>query len=915
MNTTNTLALGGMFRRGLAVVMFALFSMLFMLGGTAHAAPAAGTVIGNQATATYKDASNVDRTATSNLVQTTVSQVKSFTLDQNNTKDASPGQPVYFPHTITNTGNGTDTITLQAATAGGAVTLTGLTYYADANGDGLPDSLTPITSTGALLPGQQFKFVVGGVVPAAAVLNSTGTVTVNALDSAGSTSTNNPTATPVGTNLDTVKVTTEAVNVTKSMTVDVAPVSPVTLTVKLSYTNAGTAAATNLLISDALPAGLTYVANSGRWSVSGATALTDAALGDPAGIAYDFTAGTVTATVASVGAGISGDLSFKVTVNAGLTPQTLNNTATYKTTENPAVKNSNTATYVVGQVASVVANGSVGSNVNGAGEPVSFVPAAPLTPASQGSTITFTDYVWNTGTGTDSFDITLSPSATNPFPAGTTFQLLRPDGSSLIDTNGNGIPDTGPLAPGASVAVLVRAILPPTATTGTGTGGLGFQEILTVTSKLDPTKTDTVIDTLAQITALTLDLTNNTARTDSTPAGTAALGNAATTGFGADSGSVILTNSVTPLPTGTTATTFKLVVNNTSAVADSYNLSTIAGLPAGWTVTFKADGGTGTCSTTGATITNTGSVATGGNSTVCAVVTVPAISSGQAPAGPVNLTFKAQSATNPLTADTIIDQVAVQPVASVTLTPNGTQQTFPGGAVTYTHTLTNTGNASAIVTFPALTDTQAGFTSAVYLDLNNNGIVDATDTLLNSDPAAAIPGSVTVPANGTAQILVRVFAPGSATSATASDVTTITGTVTVGASVTTITATDTTSVTDGLLLEKTQQTVGCAAAPVVGAYTSAPIAASAATAPGQCIAYQVKATNTTAGVITNLNISDIVPANTSLQTTCGAPSLAGTPVANAAYVNGFTGTVSSGTIASLASTASTTLTFCVRINP
>jgi uncharacterized repeat protein (TIGR01451 family) len=359
------------------------------------------------------------------------------------------------------------------------------------------------------------------------------------------------------------------------------------------------------------------------------------------------------------------------------------------------------------------------------------------------------------------------------------------------------------------------------------------------------------------------------------------------------------------------------VVNNTSAVADSYNMSTVAGLPAGWLVTFKADGGTGTCSTTGATITNTGSVAPAGNSTVCAVVTIPPISSGQAPAGPVNLTFKAQSATNPLIADTIIDQVLVQPVASVTLTPNGTQQTFPGGAVTYTHTLTNTGNAPAVVTFPALTDTQAGFTSAVYLDLNNNGVVDATDTLLNADPAAATAGTVTVPANSTAQILVRVFAPGSATSATPADVTTITGNITVGGvAAGSITATDTTSVTDGLLLEKTQQAVGCAVAvPPVGSYSSAPIPQSPATAPGQCIAYQVKATNTTAGVITNLNISDIVPANTSLQTTCGAPKLAGTVIANPAYVNGFAGTVSSGIVASLASTASTTLTFCVKINP
>ena len=43
------------------------------------------------------------------------------------------------------------------------------------------------------------------------------------------------------------------------------------ITVTLSYTNSGTAAATNLQVTDALPAGMTYNAGSGRWSVSGAS--------------------------------------------------------------------------------------------------------------------------------------------------------------------------------------------------------------------------------------------------------------------------------------------------------------------------------------------------------------------------------------------------------------------------------------------------------------------------------------------------------------------------------------------------------------------------------------------------------------------------------------------------------------------
>ena len=48
----------------------------------AVAAPAAGTAIGNQASASYTDASNTPRTVTSNVVTAIVQQVASLTLAQ-----------------------------------------------------------------------------------------------------------------------------------------------------------------------------------------------------------------------------------------------------------------------------------------------------------------------------------------------------------------------------------------------------------------------------------------------------------------------------------------------------------------------------------------------------------------------------------------------------------------------------------------------------------------------------------------------------------------------------------------------------------------------------------------------------------------------------------------------------------------
>ena len=72
--------------------------------GDAEAAPAAGTVIGNQASATYTDGTNVQRTATSNVVQTTVAQRAAFWLREKRVQPTfcvislEPPHPPYSAH-------------------------------------------------------------------------------------------------------------------------------------------------------------------------------------------------------------------------------------------------------------------------------------------------------------------------------------------------------------------------------------------------------------------------------------------------------------------------------------------------------------------------------------------------------------------------------------------------------------------------------------------------------------------------------------------------------------------------------------------------------------------------------------------------------------------------------------------------
>lgn len=883
------------FARGaFAALVLVVIGALSPLAGDAQAAPAAGTVIGNQATATYRDAGNVVRNATSNLVQTTVSQVRSFTVAASGFRSAAPGQTVYYPHVITNTGNGTDSYTFAGPATGGGFTHSPVNYYIDANGDGVPDNFTPLATTGPVASGAQFRFVVAGTVPGGASLGATGTMTVSVSDG----------TTTDTSNVDTTTVADCALNVTKSMSLlsGGSPAGPITVT--LSYTNAGTAACTTVEVRDVIPAGMTYVAASGLWSGSG-TGLTDATGGDPAGIAYDFgntVAGRVTAVIGTVAAGNSGTLRFQVNVNAGLSPtvpanQALTtNTATYSVNGGP-FSNTNSVLYTVLQVAGVTASDSPLQAGDTVANDIVEVPAA-----SPGSTVLFSNRITNNGNGVDSFDITLAGQGA--WPAGTTFSLLQSDGvTSLIDTNGNGTPDTGPLNPGQTYTVIVRVTLP--ATTGTGP----YDLVKTATSRFNPGVSDTVTDRLVSITANTVDLTNNTARADSTPAGTATAGNAATTGFGV-TGATIVTNTVTPSDSAPTVTRFQIFVNNTGGVADSFNL-TASAPPTGWTTAFRADGGAGDCSTVGATLTNTGTINAGANRLICAEITIPVTTSGNAPVATNVFDFTATSATGSGVADTIRDAVAVLAFHRVTLTPNNSQQTFPGGSVTYNHTMSNTGNVAETVSFAAacLTDTRTaqGWTSAAYLDVNGNGTLEiGTDT-----PIACGSTTDTLNPGQSRGIIVRVFAPGSAASTDPANVTTITATYNSGAATTS--ATDSTTVTDGLSLVKRQRTINCDGTGA-GAYQTTAIAAGPLTAPGRCIGYEVTATNTTAASVTLVVINDLVPANTRMNYTCGVPATTVGAIAGTTPADGATGTVSAN-VGTLNSLQAAVLTFCVRIDP
>ncbi len=840
-----------------------LGAFLVFMSTASTALPLPGSQITNIASGDFVDAQGNLQVINSNPVSLTIQNVYAFTLQQNQQQVGTLGAQITFPHLLTNTGNSPDQYELSIAPVSG-FNLSGIAVYADRNQDGLPDDNINLNNTKVSLDAyDSLSLVVVGTVPSSATVGSQSSINLIATSQQNTSS--------IQTVNDVVNVVDQAViNVTKSQSVSTGT-NGTTITYTLTYTNTGTANG-RLVVSDLLNSSLQYQTGSGLW-VNGTT-LTDADDNEATvnttntGVSYRILGGNqVEFGINSIAPLTTGAIRFTALVRPDAV-QKIPNTATYNQyigNNTTPIKTTvtNTVIFTRQDQLSVVLNNNISiprNNGNPSSSPDNLIEESA---AVAGKDIVFNNYVWNTGTASDIYNITYS--ATN-LPNCAHVQFLAGDARTpLTDSNGDGIIDTGTLASGQARLIKVIVVTSPTCNSSSV-----IDIDVVATSTTNTTVSDPTRNRINQISSTGItDLYNS----DNSGTGVGNIDNA---------GNALLSKTIIA---GKTAV-FPLVAKNSGTSNNNYNLYasgtlidlntlTTTSLPAGWQVLFYE--GNADCSVIGLNITNTGSIAAGATKQYCAVVSAPA----DAKDTPLPIWFAISSPINQQ-GDVIKDQVVLQELRNLVLTNDQQGQVQIGGSTVYLHTLKNLGSvtegdATGEVSLNITPQNSAdGFTYSLYFDANNNGVLDSTD-ILASD-LAAITTNVGLLPNQSIQLLVKVVAPSSATNGTVSQadlVVTPTGTVQGIPAPPILKNLDVTTVNPNQLrLTKSQVSdINCTANNfALLTYSVTPVQIK----PNQCVVYRLAVKNEGAAVINAVVIQDIVPAYTTLKTPPAATASQGT---------------------------------------
>ncbi len=401
------------------------------------------------------------------------------------------------------------------------------------------------------------------------------------------------------------------------------------LTYTITVTNNGPDAAATAAWSDLLPTGTTFVSLSspGGWSC------TTPAVGS---------GGTVSCSNASQAVG-GAVFTLTVAVDPSVVAGTvLTNTATATTTSTDGTAGNNSG----------VATTTVAASAD-----LSVTKVDTPDPVTAGTNLTYTITLNNAGPSNAA-----SVSLSDTLPAGTTFvSLASPGGWSCT---------TPAVGAGGTVSCSIATL------------GLG-NAVFTLTVAVDPsTATGTVISNTATASSTTSDPNSGNESSTATT----------TVGVGSADLSVTNTDSPDPVVAGTNLT-YTINVTNagpTTATTASPSVPIPASTsfqslsaPAGWSCTTPAVGGTGTVSCSNASF----------GVTTAAFTLVVNVDASTLPGAVITSTATVSSATTDPTPgnETATATTTVISPANVTGSKTISGQLYPGGAVTYTIVLSNTG--------------------------------------------------------------------------------------------------------------------------------------------------------------------------------------------------------------------------------
>ncbi|MFN8674406.1 MAG: hypothetical protein U0457_20295 [Candidatus Sericytochromatia bacterium] len=488
----------------LMTVSFTLPAVMLQMEQKAEAVGTlAGTTIGNQATAKYKDVNNNKFVSSSNLVTTKVNAIYGVEITQGplntdnsptgapvQTQNATPNTVVYYPYVIQNTGNTADKYALTAnADAGNPKAITNLKVFLDNDGDGrvsVGDIEVPAgNQTPTMSPDQKLKLVVQYQVPLNAVAAEVYKVNLRTVSAGDATKVDGTAGGASGDeNFNRTTITTNAV-VAVTKAVDHSTANPgEDLVYSFKIDNTGNNGSTYVKFTDNVPNHVTAIVGSeaggiGTWKYwdgldgTGTQVVTAGPQTSVKSVTFEYGVPGAGQPVILPAAN-SRTVSFKVRVKATAPATTIPNNAKFGYTDqtgtnivDPASgQNTNIVTTDINKKAAVIIS-PAGNNYNTGFTPFDGVQdganndgtETDMTTAASvpaGTYLFYKNVVRNNGNSTDAFDIEWdSANPGNVLPTGATVTFFRVSDTTtgannnlpLLDTNNNGKIDTGNLPP------------------------------------------------------------------------------------------------------------------------------------------------------------------------------------------------------------------------------------------------------------------------------------------------------------------------------------------------------------------------------------------------------------------------------------------------------------------------------------